>query len=608
MRANAKWIWLFVVACFVGGFLFVQTSGLLGRERITTSTIVGSVNGVDIPYLAWVNLSNSIQQQQERQSGRSLTMDDRRRVEDQAFEQLVTNILLDQEYKKRRIGVTDAEIQEAAQTTPPPELMQNPDLQTDGQFDIAKYQRLLRSPASRQQGLLLQLENYYRSEIPRAKLFDQLAGDVYVSDAKLWSVYKDLNDSAQVTYAAFDPASVPDSTIKISDAEIRTFYDANQKRFERPGRAVLSLIEIPRTVTAADSAVVRNRLLALRDEIEKGAKFEDVAKRESSDTISGANGGDLGRGGKGRFVPEFENAAYKLKVGELSQPVLTNFGYHLIRVDDRKGDTLALRHILLRFQQSDSSALRTDRKADSLVKIAAGTSTPEKFDSAAKLLKLTPIRVQATENQPLFANGKTVPSVSAWAFGGPRPGETSEMFDSDDAYFLARLDSLQDGGIAPLADVKADIASILSQKKKAQAVVPRAEAFAKLAARSSLESASKTQDITIATSPLFARPAFVPGIGRLNGAIGAAFTLPVGQVSEPIITDQSVIVMRVDKRVEASKDAWEKQKDAQRRQAVNSLREARVRNYIDGLRKASNVKDKRKSLNAAAREQAAATT
>lgn len=609
MRAQAKWIWLFVVACFVGGFLFVQTSGLLGRERITTSTVVGTVNGVEIPYVTWVNVANNLQQQQERQTGKSLTMDERRRVEDQAFEQLVTNILLEQEYKKRHIKVSDEEVIQAAQFSPPPDLMQSPELQTDGQFDLAKYQRLLKSPASRQQGLLLQLENYYRSEIPRSKLYDQLAGDVYVSDPKLWAVYKDLNDSAKVSFAMFDPATVADSAVKVTDAEVRTYYDANQKRFERPGRAVVTLLAIPRSVTAQDSAVVRNRLLALRDEILNGAKFEDVAKRESADTIAAANGGSLGKGAKGRFVPEFEKAAYALKVGELSQPVLTSFGYHLIRVDEKKGDTLSLRHILLRIQQSDSTALRTDRRADSLVKIAAGTSVPERLDSAAKLLKLTLERAEAIEGQPLFAGGRTVPSVSAWAFGGPKVGEISDMYDSDDAYFVARLDSLKEGGIAPLNDVKAQIVSVLSQRKKAEHVLPIAESFAKEAARTSLEAAGKAKDITVTQSPqMFARPGFVPVLGRLNAPIGASFTLPLGKVSEPITADEGVFVIRVDRRVEADSAAWEKQKKDQRKQALNSLREARVRNYLDGIRKTAKVKDKRKELNASAREQAASAT
>jgi peptidyl-prolyl cis-trans isomerase D len=606
MRANAKWIWLFVVACFVGGFLFVETSGLLGREPITTSTVVGTVNGVDIPYLTWQNLARTLQQQQEQQGAKNLTLDEARRIDDQAFEQLVTNILLEQEYRKRRIKVSDEEVIQAAQSNPPPELMQNPELQTEGQFDLAKYQRLLRSPASRQQGLLVQLEGYYRSEIPRAKLYDQLAGDVYVSDAKLWGVYQDLNDSAQVSYVVFDPSTVPDSAVKVSDAEVRTYYDANKKRFEQPGRAVVSLLSIPRTLTADDSTAVRNRLLALRDEIAKGAKFEDVAKRESADTVSGAAGGSLGKGGKGRFVPEFESAAYALRPGEMSQPVLSSFGYHLIRVEARKGDTLTLSHILLKLQQSDSSAVRTDRKADSLVKIAAGTSIPSRLDSAAKVLKLTPLRGDAVEGQPLFAGGRSVPSVSAWAFGGPKVGETSDMYDSDDAYYVARLDSMRPSGVAPLEEVKSQIISILAQKKKAEQVLPRAQAFAKEAARTSLEAAAKAQDIVVAATPTFARPGFVPGLGRLNGPIGASFALPVGQVSEPLVADEGVFVIRVDRRIEADSTTWHSKKGEQRKEALNSLREARVRNYMEGIRKAATVKDKRKELNAAAREQAAA--
>ena len=166
MRSAAKWIWLFVVVAFVGGFLLLETSGLLGREQITPTTVVGSVNGVDIPYMTWANLANSMAQQREQASGQSLSLDDRRTVDDQAFEQLVSNILLDQEYRRRGIRVSDQEILEAAQLSPPPELMQSAELQTDGRFDISKYQRLLKSPAARQQGLLIQLENYYRSEIP----------------------------------------------------------------------------------------------------------------------------------------------------------------------------------------------------------------------------------------------------------------------------------------------------------------------------------------------------------------------------------------------------------------------------------------------------------
>src|SRR4029078_8769841 len=108
----------------------------------------------------------------------SISLDERQRLMDQAFDQLVTDALLRQEYRRRGITVTDDEILQAARYSTPPGLMQSPDLQTDGQFDPAKYQRFLASPLARQQGLLYQLEQYYRTEIPQEKIFCQAAGEV----------------------------------------------------------------------------------------------------------------------------------------------------------------------------------------------------------------------------------------------------------------------------------------------------------------------------------------------------------------------------------------------------------------------------------------------
>lgn len=605
MRSAAKWIWIFIIISFVGGFLFVETSGLLGRDQLTTSSTVATVNGVDIPYLTWANLTNTLAQQREQGSGLGLNLDERRQVEDEAFNQLVNDILLNEELERRGIRVSDDEIREAAMNNPPPGLLQDPSLQTDGRFDIEKYQRLLRSPQARQQGLLAQLEAYYRTEIPRAKLFDQLAGDVYVSDAKLWGAYKDTHDSVQVSWVAFDAGGVPDSAVSVSDAEIRRYYDASKTRFQRPGRAVLSVLTIPRRVTAADSAATRDRALALRDEIVKGAKFEDVARRESSDQTTAPNGGALGMSGRGRFVEEFEKAAWALRVGEVSQPVLSSFGYHLIQVDARKADSIDVRHILLNIQQSDSSAVQTDRLADQLAKIGASATEPALFDSAAKTLNLQPEVVRAIEGQPVFTTNGAAPGASAWAFGGPRPGETSELLDSESAYFLVRLDSLTDGGTAPLSEVREEIRAVLMRRKKAASLEARAAEFAREAASSDLEAAAKARDISLEKSPMFARPMFVPGLGRMNEAIGAAFSLPIGAVSQPIVTDDGVFVMRVDQRVEASKEAWEQQKGIQRQQALNALRQARVQLFLEGLRERADIEDRRKQLNAAARRQAA---
>ena len=159
MRSAAKWIWWFVFIAFVGGFLLLDSSGLLGGDAITTNTTVGSVNGRDILYTQWMNAYEG-QAQQAQQSGRMLTLDQQRQLEDQAFNEIVAQYLLEEEYERRGIRVTDDEILQAAEYAPPPWIMQAPDLQTEGRFDIEKYRRMRASPAARQQGLNVALESF----------------------------------------------------------------------------------------------------------------------------------------------------------------------------------------------------------------------------------------------------------------------------------------------------------------------------------------------------------------------------------------------------------------------------------------------------------------
>jgi peptidyl-prolyl cis-trans isomerase D len=333
MRNHAKWIWIVIVVAFVGGFLLYQTSGLSGRAAVTTSTAVAKVNGTEIGYVLWQKTTAQLVQQQEQQMGRGLTLDERAQVETQAFDQLVGEILMQQEYDKRGIRVTDDEVISAAKYDPPPQFRSAPELQTDGQFDPTKYQRFLSSPTARQQGVLAQLESYYRAEIPKQKLYNEIAGDVYIADSRLWQVWRDSHDSATISAVTFKPEVTKEVRDGVTDAEMQKYYDSHSKEFDRPGRASISIVEISRHATAADTAETLKKIQAIRAEIAKGAKFEDVATRESDDSVSGKDGGKLPKSGKGAYIAAFEDAANKLKPGEISAPVLTSFGYHIIRLD-----------------------------------------------------------------------------------------------------------------------------------------------------------------------------------------------------------------------------------------------------------------------------------
>jgi peptidyl-prolyl cis-trans isomerase D len=598
MRSAAKYIWLFIVVAFVGGFLLVQTSGLMGSAPLTPTTAVAEVNGHDILYTEW---QQRVQQAMGQQRGRTLTQDEVRQVENETLDDMIMQVLLQQEYKRRHITVSDDELKEFARYAPPPFLYNAPDLQTDGRFDPAKYQRLLASPQARQGGLLVGLEGYYRTEVPKEKLYGELTSALYISEADLWRYWQDEHDSAQVSYVTWRREFDPAAANAVSDAEARAYFEQHKSEYTLPGHAWMSVVHIPRTIGPADTAAARNRIMKIRGEIAGGAKFEDVAKRESEDSVSGAQGGDLGRGTRGRFVPEFEAAIAKLKPKELSAPVATQFGFHLIRVDERKGDTVALRHILVRIAQSDSAATATDQLADELAKTAVGADNPLKFDTAATKLHLPIAKLEAVEGRAAALAGTPVPSVSAWAFGGVKAGEISELFDGESGYWMARLDSLVAGGEPNFERAKQQVKLAISREKGLDAAMAPAQSFAAAAATGGLEASAKSQSLTVIKSPVFTRVEFVPGLGQFNKAIGASFGLSVGAVSEPIRTDDAVYVIKVERRVNADRAQFDKQADVMRRQRLQQLQQQRLQLFHADLRKAAKVVDHRKEIAAKAR-------
>jgi peptidyl-prolyl cis-trans isomerase D len=162
---------------------------------------------------------------------------------------------------------------------------------------------------------------------------------------------------------------------------------------------------------------------------------------------------------------------------------------------------------------------------------------------------------------------------------------------------------VQAGGPQPLSEVKAEIVARLSREKRVEKLRPAGEQLLAAARSSSLEDAAKARNLTVEKSPLFARIDLVQGLGQFNQAIGAAFTIPVGQVGGPFPANDGMVVIRVDSRHEADKAAFEAQKATQRSQLTSSLRQQRVEEFLKGLRESVKVADNRTKVQAQLRKQ-----
>src|SRR6266571_2465902 len=365
MRAIVKPVFYVLAISFVAWLAIGQVTDILGGGK----DVVLKVNGEVVRSQPFqLQYQAALEQYRRQQGGARLSREDEQQVQNQVADQFIHNILLERAYRRLGITVSDEEIIRAARSGPPPQLLQQvlqeATFQTNGQFDITKWQRYLSSAGPE---FTSQIEQLYRDYLPQRKLQEYLTADVYVSDAKLWRIWRDQHEAVTVAVLAMRPEDVPDSLAPVSDAELRQYYEAHKNDFKRPAAAWLSYVAQPRAPDARDSVAALARVRALRAEITGGkAKFEDVAKKESSDSGTGARGGDLGwiKRTQPGFDPRFVAGLRSLTVGVVSEPVLSSFGYNLIRIDAAKGDSVHARHILVAIapqgQHLDAIDARTD--------------------------------------------------------------------------------------------------------------------------------------------------------------------------------------------------------------------------------------------------------
>jgi len=592
MRSNAKYVF-FILA---GSFVLWLAIGQVMQILQPSANIVLKVNGREVPITVYQQRLQAAYEQYRQQSGvATLAREDEQQIQEQVTNQLIQDILLQQEYGRLGIQVSDEEILDAARTSPPPEVMRDPQFQTNGQFDLRKWQQFLQSG---DRATLMQIEAIYRDRIPQIKLAQYLTSDVYISDAKLWRIYRDQHDSVTVAALAVWPYLVTDS-IPVSDAELQRYLAAHTDDFKRPARAFVRFVAVPRLPLAADSAAARARVARVRAQLLGGAKFEDVARRESADTVSGKQGGDLGwvKRTEQAFDPQFMAAAKTLAPGRVSAPVLTQFGYHLIRVDAVKGDSLKLRHILVPIELQGPHLEAVEARVDSLERLAADQQNGALLDSAAHRfnLPLSPVQ-RIVDGAPLELGRYRIPDVSVWAFEA-HVGETSPIIEAKPAYYVFRLDSLVPEGVPPLADVRDRVVAAVKLEKQKAIAHHRADSLAAaLRGIPDLLKAGSTRGLPVQRLGPFTRIKPPNYLAREPLVVGAAFGLRVGERSGAIVGEGGDFIIESLARKTADSTAWLAQKEAQRTQLLTAVRQARIQQYVDALRAKAKIVDRRKEI------------
>lgn len=344
--------------------IFALPFALFGVSSIFQSTgkqnYVAKVNGVKIEQYQLQNAVELRRQSLQQRFGENIpeTMLDPEFLKPSVLDGLIDRELLIQSADDNNLQYSLDEIKLL--------IAKEPAFHEDGKFSSSRYEEILRRA-----GILPHTyPEEFRKDLVSNQIREGYAATTFVTDKELQAVKLLNNQTRDFKYVSIEPSLVK-KKITVEDDELEEFYQQHQSEFEILEEVVIEYLELSKdqfvdkdSITEAElekrfaektlqleseqERQASHILIEINDErskdeaksqinelykqLQAGADFAKLAEEHSDDTGSAEKGGDLGLAGKGIYVPEFEQALYELKIGEISAPVLTEFGYHIIKL------------------------------------------------------------------------------------------------------------------------------------------------------------------------------------------------------------------------------------------------------------------------------------
>ncbi|HNY30820.1 MAG TPA: peptidylprolyl isomerase [Fibrobacteria bacterium] len=532
IRDNAVWV-VGIAVVSLGALIFVDW-GMSADNGLRHKNIVASVGNEDIPYEEFESALRE-QEKSMNESGQEIAPEQRAMMRRQVLEQIVQTRLFDRLVKTYALQGTAEQVLNHLRRNPPPGAERAPlFMGPDSQFSQAEYERWLANPKTFEDRYMQALE----SQISQLAIPQQVLGQLLAAALPSTSLEADFNTRLErtrgfglVVVASADSFEVAAPS---EDMIAKEFQAQKDSFWIGKVSAMVPAAIIGRQPTHTDSLRAKEDADSLVSRIAQGESFEELAKGYSEDPGSAKNGGSLGGAQSlSRYVPQFSAAAKLLTKGQVSAPVLSPFGYHIIKCLDRvagpmdsatkTSDTLFdLQHILIKVAVSPETQDDLRGRLDSLrAKIKAGTD----FATAAKAVGATLDSVSVLKGELGRSTTDPVPGASGWAFSGADREDVSEILENSRSYIvLGKPRITKPGRYLDLA--RASIATQLKRRQAAQ----KAAAFLK-------ESRSKIQGCDTSSACIQAlgkliptvfteRPAttWVPGLGYAPKGLLAAWS------------------------------------------------------------------------------------
>jgi peptidyl-prolyl cis-trans isomerase D len=586
-------LWILVIA-FVGLMVLQWGADITGSRG--RSNVVGKIEGRKITIEEFEKALAQAREAEVNNTGKSPDFDRSKAIQDEVWDSYVQRILLGKEIEKYNIQVTDREVALYILNNPLPELQKNPQFQTDGKFDMQKYRQAVMDPDNAR--AWVPVEQYIRQTLPYQKLQMIITSSAMVTEEELKYDFMQKNMEARIEYLS---VLISSRKIEVSEEEMKDYYDKNRNEFKLDEQRRVNYVLFSTDPSAEDTN--RTYLLAndLLKQAREGDDFAKLADQYSEDPTVETNHGDLNYFEKSAMVPEFSNAAFSAKVGEVVGPVKTRYGLHIIKVFDKKVENgqekVRASHILLGFTASGKTVDEAVSLSDGFREMAVNDG----FQMAADQMRLE------VKQTPPFANNKfipglgSLPNVVEWVFS-EKLNEISSVHRVSQGYAVFQISEIKPEGYRPLEDVKSICQSRIEQEKRMAQAKERAEALLnKIYAQSSSGSVDFSQiaandtskAVVYDTTANFKYNISMPKIGRAPAIVAAAFSLPIGEISNLLESQRGYYIIRVLSRSEFNKDEFAKQHDDTKKRLLNQKKQQIFGQWYAQLKEKADIEDNR---------------
>ena len=358
--------------------------------------------------------------------------------------------------------------------------------------------------------------------------------------------------------------------VTVSPQDVRRYYDQNGEQFSTPEQIKASHVLIK--TEGKDEAEARKTAEEVLAKAKGGADFAALAKQYSEDESNKATGGDLGFFGRGAMVKEFEDVAFALEPGQISDVVKTQFGYHVIKLVEKKaGETRAFEQVRAQIEDQLKWERAQQQAQATAEEIEGDLDTAADLDKVGKARGLTVGESGFFEREEPISGLGFSPEAGAAAFQ-LKDDTVSDPIRTPQGIAFVAVTGKQDPQLPALDAVKDKVREAALKQKAVEAARAKAASVAASLKIGNFAAAAKGAGLEVKTTELIARGAALPDVGASEAVDAAVFALPAGGVTDPIATDNGIVIARVVERSDVTPQDIAQGRTALREQILNERR------------------------------------